>query len=69
MLHDKEDADPDEGDEVPEPAPQAVTRPGDLWALSQHRIVCGNSLEDEVLQKLMQGEKAQAVFLPTHPIT
>jgi ParB-like chromosome segregation protein Spo0J len=33
-------------DEVPEPAfdQEPVTKPGDLWLLGKHRIVCGNSL-------------------------
>ena len=38
---------------VPEIGHQAVTKSGDLWQLSPHRILCGNSLDDESYQALM----------------
>ena len=30
-------------DEVPEPPEEPVTKPGDLWLLGQHRLLCGDS--------------------------
>ncbi|MCX5658806.1 MAG: DNA modification methylase [Planctomycetota bacterium] len=30
-------------DEVPAPPDEAVTQPGDLWILGDHRLLCGNS--------------------------
>lgn len=32
-------------DEVPEPLPRPVTRPGDVWVLGAHRLVCGDSTD------------------------
>ena len=30
-------------DEVPEPPEEPVTRPGDLWVLGNHRLLCGDA--------------------------
>ena len=30
-------------DEVPAPPDEAITRPGDLWLLGRHRLLCGDS--------------------------
>jgi DNA modification methylase len=58
----KEKAAPE--DELPLMAPdqEAVTRPGDLWQLSKHRILCGNSLHEASYQTLMGSRRAAAVF-------
>ena len=37
-------------------------RPGDLWQLGQHRLICGNSLDPLTIERLMDGEKATMVF-------
>jgi len=61
------DASPDETasvlDEVPEqPDGPAVTRPGDVWIMGAHRLICGDALLVETYVQLMAGEKAQMVF-------
>lgn len=38
------------------------TKPGDMWILGNHRLICGDSTDEEVIERLMQGEKAQLVF-------
>jgi DNA modification methylase len=48
-------------DEVPDLAERVVTRPGDLWALGPHRLVCGDSRLSETYAVLMQGEPADLV--------
>jgi DNA methylase len=40
----------------------AVTRPGDLWLLGPHRVLCGSALEESAYTALMQGETAAMVF-------
>jgi DNA modification methylase len=40
-----------------------VTKPGDLWILGEHRVYCGNSLQESSFSTLMQGRRANAVFI------
>lgn len=56
----EEDGDPRE--EVLPPVVQSRVRPGDIWQLGQHRLICGNSLEPEIIDRLMDGEKATMIF-------
>jgi len=53
----------DAADEYEEPIPggSAVSRPGDLWLLNDHRILCGSSLEELSFQRLMENRLAKAV--------
>ncbi|MGD1926284.1 MAG: ParB/Srx family N-terminal domain-containing protein [Paracoccaceae bacterium] len=37
-------------------------RPGDIWQLGAHRLICGNALEAEVVALLMDGERACMAF-------
>ena len=48
--------------EVPLPQAVAVTRPGELWLLGKHRLVCASSLEPASFQMLMDGNKASVGF-------
>ena len=49
-------------DEVPEPPAEAITKPGDLWLLGEHRLLCGDSTKAEDVERLMDGAKAEMVF-------
>ena len=54
----------DPADDVP-PDPEPIAprcRPGDLWALGPHRLICGDALDPGVVAKLLDGEKAEMVF-------
>lgn len=54
---------PDPADDVPEiPAGNPVARVGDLWLLGNHRVFCGNALEEDSLTTLMEGRQASVVF-------
>ena len=44
------------------PCSESVTQVGDVWALGHHRIVCGDALNPETYQRLLQGEVADLVF-------
>lgn len=50
-----------EEDEVPEVPVVPVTKPGDLWLLGEHRVLCGDSTKAEDVARLMGVEKAQLV--------
>jgi len=52
----------DVADVPPAPAAVAITRPGELWALGRHRLLCGNALEPSCYEALLQGTVAQVVF-------
>lgn len=52
----------DAADEVPEPAKETVTRPGDLWRLGEHRLLCGDSTEGDCVARVMDGERAALLF-------
>lgn len=39
-----------------------VTKPGDLWILGEHHLLCGDSTKIEDVQKLMDGKIADMVF-------
>jgi DNA modification methylase len=45
-------------DEIPPPSEVAVTQPGDLWILGEHRILCGDALDPASYVRLLEGEKA-----------
>jgi len=49
-------------DEVPEPPADPVSKPGDIWLLGKHRLMCGDSTDSESVARLMGGEKADMVF-------
>jgi DNA modification methylase len=42
---------------------QPVTQPGDLWLLGKHRVLCGNSLDDNSYTTLMVSRRANLVFV------
>jgi DNA modification methylase len=50
-------------DDTPRPiASPTITQAGDLWALGEHRILCGDALDNASYERLLGGEKADFVF-------
>jgi DNA modification methylase len=49
-------------DDVPEPPADPITKPGDLWILGNHRLLCGDSTDVLAVERLMDGKKADMVF-------
>lgn len=45
--------------DVPE---EAITKLGDIWQMGGHRLICGDSTDTSVLERLMDGKKADMVF-------
>jgi len=60
MLQTHEEGQTDD-DEVPEPQ-ESICKPGDLWVLGNHRLLCGDATVEAHVAKLMAGEKAGMVF-------
>ena len=64
------------GFEMPEELPEVIeddfdesaipdeprTKMGDLWQLGEHRLICGDSTDPAVIDRLMDGVKADMVF-------
>jgi site-specific DNA-methyltransferase (adenine-specific) len=49
-------------DEVPEPPAEPVTRPGDLWLLGRHRLLCGDATKPEDLARLLPEGRADLLL-------
>ena len=58
-----DDSEPEEivEDEVPEDA-EPRCKLGDIWQLGNHRLICGDSTDPSVIDRLMDGVKADCVF-------
>jgi DNA modification methylase len=51
-------ADPDD---VPDPPDEAITQPGDLWLLGNHRLLCGDSSKEADVDRLLEGARIHLV--------
>lgn len=58
----QDEAESDDADALPEPPATPVSRSGDVWALGQHRLICGDASDASVIATLMQGEQASLCF-------
>src|SRR3954453_2000610 len=56
------EAETDLEDEVPEPPKEPVTRPGDLWLLGEHRLVCGDATVLTDVERVLGGALADMCF-------
>ena len=52
----------DDGEDIPEAPEDPVSRPGDLWLLGPHRLLCGDATVITDLDRLMAGRKADLCF-------
>ena len=52
LAHDA--VDPRE-EETPAPPADPVSRPGDLWCLGDHRLICGSATEADVVARVLNG--------------
>ena len=51
-----------EEDEIPELPTEAITKPGDIWILGNHQLLCGDTTLIDDVQKLMQNDIADMIF-------
>ena len=49
-------------DAVPEVSETPISRPGDVWLLGGHRLLCGDSTVAESYRQLLKGEPVDMVF-------
>jgi DNA modification methylase len=49
-------------DAVPEVPDEPKTKPGDIYILGNHRLMCGDSTSIDAVENLMDGQKADMVF-------
>ena len=49
-------------DETPAPPREPVSRPGDLWLMGDHRLLCGDSTDPATVAAVMAGEQAMLLF-------
>ena len=49
-------------DAVPELGETPISRPGDIWIMGKHRVLCGDATVVEGYDRLMQGDAADMVF-------
>jgi DNA modification methylase len=52
----------DDPDDVPLPPGPAVTKPGDLWVLGRHRLLCASALDEPNYTRLMAEKRAAMIF-------
>ena len=52
-------SDPDDAPDVPE---QVITRPGDMWLLGPHRLLCGDATNPEDLVRAVAGATVGVVY-------
>jgi DNA modification methylase len=48
-------------DDIPEPPDEATTKPGELWKLGSHYLLCGDSAKPEDVDRLLDGAKVHLV--------
>lgn len=61
IENDVENAPPEEPTAVPTQA-EAVSRPGDVWRLGRHMVVCGDALEQQAYKDVLGDRIADVVF-------
>ena len=49
-------------DEIFEESKKVITKPGNLWILSNHRLLCGDSTNENNVKKLMNNQIADRIF-------
>jgi 16S rRNA G966 N2-methylase RsmD len=66
LLQEAEQLEPVEGntdpDDVPEAPEDPITKPGDLWILGNHRLLCGDSNDTLAVDRLLDGKRPDAIF-------
>ena len=51
-----------EEEQIPEAPAQPVTRPGDIWCIAGHHLICGDCRDRGIVNRLLGGVKANLVI-------
>ena len=51
-----------DADETPEPPEDPISRPGDLWILGKHRVLCGDATVATDVERVLDGARANLSF-------
>jgi len=49
-------------DAIPELSETAISRPGDVWILGNHRLVCGDATQASSYEQLIAGQRVQMIW-------
>jgi DNA modification methylase len=49
-------------DAVPEVGPEPITKPGDVWVMGKHRLMCGDSTSIDAVDVLLNGTTVHMVY-------
>jgi hypothetical protein len=61
QVHDKDVTD-DDFDVDAALEEESISKPGDIWLLGRHRLLCGDSTKAETYEKLMDGKNANLIL-------
>jgi DNA modification methylase len=61
-LADGEAASDEAEDDVPDPPEEPVSKPGDLWGLGNHRLLCGDATVLADVERVLGGQLADMTF-------
>ncbi|MCC5968039.1 MAG: site-specific DNA-methyltransferase [Natronohydrobacter sp.] len=61
-TEDRATIDDDTADAIPDAPAEPITKPGDIWALGDHRLICGDATDVAVVARLMDGAQASLMF-------
>jgi site-specific DNA-methyltransferase (adenine-specific) len=62
LASDDDNLEPEEEDPLAEPPSKPITRLGDAWLIGPHRLICGDCRDLGVIEKLLDGKRANVVI-------
>src|SRR5262249_35035078 len=62
LANDAEDSETEQEEPLAEPPSQPITQPGDVWLIGRHRLICGDCRDLGVIEKLLDGKRANVVI-------
>ncbi len=62
LLANDDDETPEDEEPLVEPPAEPVTRPGDVWVIGTHRLICGDYRDFRAIARMFDGRKANVVI-------